>query len=116
MAPGASILLVEANTNYLSDLLAAVDYGAAPAGRIRRLHELGNQRVLARDAVGRILYHAGRASRGQLRDSRRRHRGPGQLAGDLAERPGCRRHFAQDARRRRRLSSETGWSFKQRRP
>ena len=45
MAPGAKILLVEANSDDLNDLLTAVGLRRRRAGRLRRFHELGLQRV-----------------------------------------------------------------------
>ena len=96
MAPGAKILLVEANSANDSDLLAAVDYAAAHANVVSM--SWGGGEFSGETVVRRPLQPRGRGVRGLLGRQRR----PDLVAGRLAERPGRRRHGA-DPRRGQHL-------------
>ncbi len=98
MAPGAQIILVEANSQSLSDLMACVANRRQSTGRVGGVDELGLRRgpVRAgsrRSPVRQLLHHACRSSgrdfRGQHRRLRNRRPGISRL---FAQRGGGRRH------------------------
>ena len=105
IAPGAKILLVEANSP--NDTRPARGRRLRGGARQRRLDELGRRRVLGRDLdLRQPLQPRGRGVRGLLGRQRR----PDLLAGRLAERPGRRRHGAHPRRGQRLRRARAGWS------
>jgi subtilase family serine protease len=66
IAPGAKILLVEANTNSFNDLTNAVNYARNQPGRVSCVDELGPGRIPWRKLVRKHLHHTGRPYRRHL--------------------------------------------------
>ncbi len=96
MAPNANIMLVEANSAGLNDLMAGVNYAAQCRRRVGGVDELGRQRVLRRDTVRQVFHHPSGTPGSDVRD------GVGRLgvvvrpgmAGQLAQRAVGGRHHA----------------------
>ena len=63
VAPGASILLVEANSNSDSDLYTAVNYARNARRGGGRVDELGRRRVFRRNERRQLFHHAQRPCR-----------------------------------------------------
>ena len=109
MAPGANIVLVEASSADLSDLLTAVKYASQHANVVSM--SWGGS-----EFSGETSYDSDfSAARRRLRGGLGRQRRPGRVAGGLAERPGRRRHVA-DAEQQRRLGQRDRLERQHRRP
>ena len=92
IAPGANILLVEANSASLGDLLTRGKLCAAATGRHGRFDELGRKRIQRRNLLRQLLHHPGRPCAGHVRGLVRRQRRRRHVAGGFAQRLGGRRH------------------------
>ena len=101
MAPGASIDVVEARSDSLADLMNAVNLARRLAGRLGRVHELGQRRVRLGNGLRLGLHHARRTQRSHLRGRQRRFRGllRRPVAGFIAQRRGRRWNHAVRERR-----------------
>ena len=100
IAPGAQIILVEANSQSLSDLMSSVATAASQPGRVGGVDELGLRRRPDRSSPGRGALrsgpdHSGRPPGRHLRGQhgRLRHGRP-RIPRLLAQRGGGRRHVA----------------------
>ena len=116
MAPGASILLVEANTDYVSDLLAAVDYARRQPGVSVVSMSWGTSEFSQETQLDAYFTspagHQGVSFVTAAGDTG----APASWPATSPERPGRRRHFAQNAGCRRRLSQRNRLELQQRRP
>ena len=111
IAPQANIILFEANSLSMSNLMTAVEHGRGLFRRLRGFDELGQQRILRRDFGRLVFHHAQRSRERDISGVDGRQRCAGRLSGLFTQRRRRRRHVAVSQLQQRYLQCETAWSW-----